>query len=49
VTGCGRAANGGLTVGDYILAINEQPTDNLKHLEAQQTIKRASGSLVLMW
>jgi len=49
VTRCGRAANGGLTGGNYILAINEQPTDYLKHLEAQQIIKRASGSLLLMW
>ena len=49
VTTGGRAAQGGLAEGDYILAINEQPTDLLKHLEAQQIIKKARENITLMW
>ena len=49
VTSGGRAAQGGLAEGDYILATNEQPTDLLKHLEAQQIIKKARESITLMW
>ena len=49
VTAGGRAAQGGLAEGDYILAINEQPTDLLKHLEAQQIIKKARENITLMW
>ena len=49
VTAGGRAAEGGLAEGDYILAINEQPTDLLKHLEAQQIIKKARENITLMW
>lgn len=49
VTPGGRAAKAGLVAGDYILTINGENSKLLKHLQAQQIIKRTTTVLTLHW
>ena len=49
VTPGGRAAKSGLIIGDYIVAINGELTKPLKHMEAQQLIKKSKQKVELTW
>lgn len=47
LTGDGKAAKGGVAVGDVVLSIDGISTDGMNHLEAQNKIKTCSGNLSL--
>jgi len=47
VTAGSKAALGGAKDGDYILMINDTPTDDLKHHDAQSMIRNTGQSLRL--
>lgn len=47
VTGGSKAALGGVKDGDYILTINDTPTEDLKHHDAQALIRNTGQSLRL--
>lgn len=47
LTDGGKAAKGGVTVGDTVLSIDGIATEGMNHLEAQNKIKSCSGNLSL--
>lgn len=47
ITPGGKAARGGVKEGDYVLAINREPTEDMLHFNAQQVFKAAGASLQL--
>ena len=47
MTGGSKAALGGVKDGDYILTINDTPTEDLKHHDAQALIRNTGQSLRL--
>ena len=49
VTPGGRASKAGLVAGDYILLINGEDAKKLKHLQAQQIIKKSIQTVTLVW
>jgi C-terminal processing protease CtpA/Prc len=49
VTPGGRASKAGLVAGDYILFVNGEDSKKLKHLQAQQIIKKSIQTVTLVW
>ena len=49
VTPGGRASKAGLVAGDYILLVNGEDAKKLKHLQAQQIIKKSTQTVTLVW
>ena len=49
VTAGGRASKAGLVAGDYILFVNGEDSKKLKHLQAQQIIKKSTHTVTLVW
>lgn len=47
LTDGGKAAKGGITVGDMVLSIDGIATEGMNHLEAQNKIKSCTGNLSL--
>lgn len=47
LTDGGKAAKGGIAVGDMVLSIDGIYTDGMNHLEAQNKIKSCTGNLSL--
>ncbi|KAM6931037.1 PDZ and LIM domain protein 5a [Xenentodon cancila] len=47
LTDGGKAAKGGIAVGDLVLSIDGISTDGMNHLEAQNKIKNCTGNLSL--
>lgn len=47
LTDGGKAAKGGITVGDVVLSIDGVATEGMNHLEAQNKIKSCTGNLSL--
>lgn len=47
LTDGGKAAKGGIAVGDLVLSIDGIATDGMNHLEAQNKIKNCTGNLSL--
>ncbi|XP_075881783.1 PDZ and LIM domain protein 5-like isoform X2 [Nelusetta ayraudi] len=47
LTDGGKAARGGISVGDLVVSIDGITTDGMNHLEAQNKIKSCSGNLSL--
>ncbi|CAI5650141.1 PDZ and LIM domain protein 5a isoform X4 [Oreochromis niloticus] len=47
LTDGGKAAKGGIAVGDMVLSIDGISTDGMNHLEAQNKIKNCTGNLSL--
>uniref|UniRef100_A0A3Q1IRH2 PDZ domain-containing protein n=1 Tax=Anabas testudineus TaxID=64144 RepID=A0A3Q1IRH2_ANATE len=47
LTDGGKAAKGGMAVGDMVLSIDGISTDGMNHLEAQNKIKSCTGNLSL--
>lgn len=47
LTDGGKAAKGGITVGDTVLSIDGIATEGMNHLEAQNKIKSCTGNLSL--
>lgn len=47
VTAGSKAVSGGIKDGDYILMINNSPTDDLKHHDAQALIRNTGQTLRL--
>ncbi|XP_035514363.1 PDZ and LIM domain protein 5-like isoform X2 [Morone saxatilis] len=47
LTDGGKAAKGGIAVGDMVLSIDGISTDGMNHLEAQNKIKSCTGNLSL--
>uniref|UniRef100_A0A3B4B8H7 PDZ domain-containing protein n=1 Tax=Periophthalmus magnuspinnatus TaxID=409849 RepID=A0A3B4B8H7_9GOBI len=47
LTDGGKAAKGGVAVGDLVLSIDGISTDGMNHLEAQNKIKNCTGNLSL--
>ena len=47
MTAGSKAASGGIKDGDYIVAINNSPTDDLKHHDAQALIRNTGQTLRL--
>ncbi|TKS78616.1 LIM domain protein 5 Enigma -like protein Enigma-like PDZ and [Collichthys lucidus] len=47
LTDGGKAAKGGIAVGDLVLSIDGIATEGMNHLEAQNKIKNCTGNLSL--
>lgn len=47
LTDGGKAAKGGITVGDMVLSIDGIATEGMNHLEAQNKIKSCTSNLTL--
>lgn len=47
LTDGGKAAKGGIAVGDMVLSIDGISTDGMNHLEAQNKIKSCTDNLSL--
>ncbi|XP_068166396.1 PDZ and LIM domain protein 5a isoform X2 [Antennarius striatus] len=47
LTDGGKAAKGGITIGDTVLSIDGIATESMNHLEAQNKIKNCAGNLSL--
>lgn len=47
LTDGGKAAKGGIAVGDMVLSIDGIATEGMNHLEAQNKIKSSTGNLSL--
>lgn len=47
LTDGGKAAKGGIAVGDMVLSIDGIATEGMNHLEAQNKIKSCTGNLSL--
>lgn len=47
LTDGGKAAKGGMGIGDVVLSIDGIATEGMNHLEAQNKIKSCTGNLSL--